>query len=187
MITLADLLKIMPHAGSNAAKYLQPLNDAMREFEIDTPNREAMFLAQVAHESGELRYMEEIASGADYDRRADLGNTRPEAISAARRHKSTPGRWWKGHGPIQITGYDNHRACSIALFGDEMVLVDNPMRITTAVDGFRSAAWFWKTHGCNELADKMAFAQITKKINPGMNGWSSRLAYLANAKGVVSA
>jgi putative chitinase len=49
----------------------------------------------------------------------------------------------------------------------------------------RTAAWFWQAHGCNELADKMAYALITKKINGGMNGWPSRLVYLANAKGTL--
>lgn len=81
MITLAELLKIMPHAGANAAKYLSHLNDAMREYEIDTPNREAMFLAQIAHESGELRYAAEIwgptVAQTKYEQRLDLGNVNP--------------------------------------------------------------------------------------------------------------
>lgn len=177
MITLAELLKIMPHAGANATKYLQPLNDAMREFEIDTPNREAMFLAQVAHESGELRYAAEIwgptVAQEKYDQRLDLGNVNPG-----------DGRKYKGRGLIQITGRANYQKASDAL---KVNFLLHPLYLEQPDYAARSAAWYWKAHGCNELADKMAFAQITRVINGGMNGWNSRLAYLANAQGVVSA
>lgn len=179
MISAAQLAAIMPRAGAKSALYAPHLANAMTEFHIDTPARQAAFLAQVAHESGELRYTEEIATGAAYDNRADLGNTRPEAIAIARRHGATPGRWWKGHGPIQITGYNNHLACGVALGLD---LVNNPTLITKPLDGCRSAAWFWWSHLLNPLADAGEFRAITLRINGGYNGLAERTRYWERAK-----
>jgi predicted chitinase len=89
--------------------YTPRINEAMAEFEITTPMRAAAFIAQLFHESGGLIYMEEIASGAAYDNRKDLGNTRPEAIAAAKARGTSPGRLFKGRGPIQLTGFDNYK------------------------------------------------------------------------------
>jgi putative chitinase len=176
MITVDELLKIMPHAGTNALKYVTPLNDAMREFAIDmTANREAMFLAQVAHESGELRYAAEIWGPTDaqakYENRLDLGNI-----------NQGDGKKFKGRGLIQITGRANYSRASDIF---KVNFLANPELMEQPKYAARTAAWFWQAHGCNELADKMAYALITKKINGGMNGWPSRLVYLANAKGAL--
>ena len=154
----------------------------MAEFGINTPLRQAAFLAQLAHESGQFEYMEEIASGVAYDTRADLGNTRPQAILIAKEHGSTPGRWWKGHGPIQITGFGNHMACGIALNLD---LMNRPELIATPEGGCRAAGWFWKTHGLNELADAEDFLRITKRINGGTKGLEDRLKFYGRAKAAL--
>ena len=188
MITESEFLLIMPHAIQRVMVFLDPLNEAMDEGEINTPERTAAFLAQLAHESGEFRYMQELADGSAYDHRADLGNTRPEAIQISESHGSSPGRWWKGHGPIQITGYDNHRDCSEALYGDPMVLLHDPMRLTRPTDGCRSAVWFWNTRNLNTWADKdteEGFKAITRRINGGLNGWNDRLRYWERARSVL--
>ena len=75
MITIEQLKAIMPRAGARALVFVLPLAEAMAHFEINTPRRQAAFLAQIAHESGCLRYTAEIASGAAYEFRKDLGNT----------------------------------------------------------------------------------------------------------------
>lgn len=175
MITLDQLRKIMPYAGPRAGVFFEPLTAAMAEFGIDTPLRQAAFLAQVAHESGSLRYVREIADGSAYEGRADLGNTEPG-----------DGQHFKGRGLIQITGRANYRAASLALFGDDMLLIKHPQLLEEDVPACRSAAWFWWSRGLNTLADTGQFRAITRKINGGFNGYADRLAYYERAKGVLA-
>jgi putative chitinase len=186
VITLDQLRAIMPHAGSRAEAFIVPLNQAMDEFGIDNTPRRAAFLAQVAHESGSLRYVREIASGAAYDDREDLGNTLPEAIRIAAEHDSTPGRWWRGHGLIQVTGYHNHRLCSIALYDDPDVLLHQPELLELPTQAARSAAWFWLSHHLNDHADSGDFLRLTRIINGGTNGLQDRIAHWDRAKKVLA-
>ena len=174
MITGAQLQSIMPFAKARIPAFVAPLNAAMQEFHINTPLRQAAFIAQIAHESGELRYVEEIAFGAAYEGRKDLGNTQPG-----------DGMRYKGRGLIQITGRDNYLACSRALFGDDR-LVNFPGLLELPEAACRSAAWFWWGHGLNSLADAGEFEKITRRINGGTNGAADRLAHYHRAKGVLS-
>jgi putative chitinase len=153
--------------------YLPHLNDAMHEGQITSPLRMAAFLAQLAHESVQLRYFEEIASGAAYEGRRSLGNT----------HRGD-GRRFKGRGPIQLTGRANYAAASKALKVD---LLHHPEQAATAKYGFRIAQWFWTTHGLNQLADQRQFIKITLRINGGTKGERSRETYYLRAKHVLGA
>lgn len=181
MITRDQLLAVMPHAKSRVDIWLDPLNDAMAEFGIDTQRRVAAFLAQVAHESGELRYTREIASGADYDTgrlAARLGNT-PEADGDGQRYK--------GRGLIQITGKFNYRRASLALFNDDTTLLEHPELLELPVLAARSAAWFWWSNGLNVVADcPNSFQTITRRINGGLNGYAERVAYFSAAQGALA-
>ena len=180
MITLDQLLAIMPFAARRAATFLDPLNAAMDEFGIDTPARQAAFLAQVGHESGSLHYTRELASGEAYDtgRLAErLGNT-PE--------DDGDGERYKGRGLIQITGTDNYRKCSTALYGDPDHLLGNPEVLELPDAACRSAAWFWLAHHCNEPADQGDFERITRIINGGTNGSADRLAFYERAQKVLA-
>ena len=172
-VSLHDLQKIMPLlSDAKAKKYLPYLNAAMKEAHIDTPKRQAAFLAQLAHESGQFRWMEEIASGAAYEGRKDLGNTHPG-----------DGKRFKGRGPIQLTGRSNYIAAGKALGLD---LVHHPERAKDPDVGFRTAAWFWSTHGLNKLADHGNFREITHRINGGYNGMRAREAYYHKALQVLN-
>ena len=185
MISAQQLHKIMPSATpARIANFIGPLNDTMNEFAITTPARQAAFLAQLAHESGSLRYVQEIASGAAYDNRADLGNMTPEAIALAELAGTTPGRHYKGRGLIQITGFDNYLACSRALLRDD-ALVKNPAMLERADLACRSAGWYWDSRRLNAFADAGAFETITRKINGGLNGQADRLAHYQRALSVL--
>jgi putative chitinase len=162
MITLDQLKKIMPKAGQRAVVYYQPLVEAMEEFGIDTPARQAAFLAQICHESGSLRYVRELATGAGYEGRHDLGNTQPG-----------DGVRYKGRGLIQITGRANYGQCGHML---GLPLEDQPELLEQLVPACRSAAWFWQSRGLNEVADARNFKLITRRINGGLNGFADRLA-----------
>lgn len=181
MITESQLIEIMPHARKRAALWLEPLNVAMTEFGIDTSRRVAAFLAQIAHESAELRYVRELASGEAYDtgRPAErLGNT----LDA-----DGDGQRFKGRGLIQITGRYNYRQCSMALFGDSQILLDEPELLEEPNNAARSAAWYWWVRGLNVTADcPNSFQTITRVINGGLNGYAERVAYFEQAKRVLS-
>lgn len=183
MISAQQLHKIMPSATqARIANFIGPLNDTMNEFAITTPARQAAFLAQLAHESGSLRYVQEIASGAAYDNRADLGNMTPEAIALAKAAGTTTGRYYKGRGLIQITGYNNYRACSRDLLHDADELCKHPEMLEMLPLSVRSAAWYWDSRDLNALADAGKFDLITKAINGGYNGMADRQAYHARAQ-----
>lgn len=172
-LTPDQLQQIMPHLSADlAGLYLPYLNAAMREAEITTSERVAAFVAQLAHESAELRYFEEQASGAEYEGRLDLGNTH-----------DGDGVRYKGRGPIQLTGRANYRAAGKAL---GLELEAHPEQAMDLEVAFRIAAWYWTTHNLNALADAGDFDKITKAINGGYNGKASRDAYYARAQEVLS-
>lgn len=173
MVTDDELRQIMPNcAAAKRAAYLPFIQQAMQEFQITSYLREAAFLAQLAHESGELRYMEELASGAAYEGRKDLGNTQPG-----------DGKRYKGRGPIQLTGRANYKKYGDLLGLD---LVNDPTIAATPEVGFRIAGQFWSLNGLNQLADQQDFKQITKRINGGYNGLEDRTMYYDRAKRVLN-
>ena len=173
MISTAQLQVIFPHAGARIGDFAQPLNDAMQAFGIATARQAAAFLAECAHESGELRYLRELADGSAYEGRLDLGNTEPG-----------DGPRYKGGGLIQITGRYNYEKCGIAIGVD---LVDSPELIATPRNACFASAWWWSAHGLNQLADVNAFWSISRRINGGDNGMDSRCAYWAVALKAVGA
>lgn len=165
------LKKAIPAATwANIDKFLSPLNQAMEDHNINTPMRIAHFLAQIAWESGSLKYVEEIASGAAYEGRKDLGNTEPG-----------DGVRFKGRGLIQITGRANYKK-----YGDSLGLdFTHDWKWRLMAEPFYaadSAAWFWETHGLNELADNDEFTKITKIINGSTITVKKRLPCLRSAK-----
>ena len=156
------------------SQYTDLLNKAMDEFDISTPERQAAFIAQVLHESGEFFYLVELASGTAYEGREDLGNTQPG-----------DGVKYKGRGLIQITCRSNYKAVGDALGVD---FVNNPTLLQQPDYATRSAAWFWQHHGLNLIADEDSddsFLRITKIINGGTNGLADRMKFWYAAKQVM--
>lgn len=176
MITREQFAEMMPN-GEKAGRleaHWPYVNEALEWGGIDTPAVEAAFFAQLAHESGEYRYMEELADGSAYEGRADLGNTYPG-----------DGRKFKGHGPIQITGRANHQRCGDALGLD---LIAEPKLLTMPEHGTRSAVWFWNTRSLSNLAaanTMEGFREITRRINGGYTHLAERVEYWNACKRVL--
>jgi putative chitinase len=162
-----DQLKIIAPLASKADKYLPMLNDTMTRYEINTPLRQAHFLAQVLHESGALLYTRELATGSAYEGRKDLGNI-----------QVGDGAKFKGRGFIQLTGRANYIAYGKYIGKD---LTIDPELVATVYPA-DVAGWFWKTRNLSALADKDDFVGITKRVNGGTNGIDDRKAYLDRAK-----
>jgi putative chitinase len=168
-MTIKKLQKCLPHAKpENIEKYGAKLIEAMERYEINTDRRQAAFLAQIAHESGSLRYVEEIASGEAYEGRKDLGNTEPG-----------DGVRFKGRGFIQITGRANYKDVS-----DELTynFIAKPEDLAFPGPACYSACWFWWSRHLNRLADIDAFEKITRRINGGINGYEDRCKHWETAK-----
>lgn len=182
-MTIAQLKACLPYASkANLAKFGAHLLQTMDKYQINTPARQAAFLAQLAHESGSLRYTLEVGSGAAYDTRTDLGNTK---------EVDGDGEKNKGVGLIQLTG-----ATNIGLYADYVknpAIKENPRII--ANEPFYtcdSAGWFWTVFKkLNALADKdtvEAYLEISVKINGRNkltklpNHWNERQLRWAEAK-----
>jgi putative chitinase len=157
-------------------RFLEPLNNTMNEFEINTPQRIRMFLAQIGHESGQLRYVKELASGTAYEGRKDLGNTSPG-----------DGVRYKGRGLIQITGKYNYGLLALAL---GLPLLEKPELLEEDENACRSAGWFYYKKNLNSLADLGLFREMSYRINGGRepkdpNGWADRLKLYHRACQVI--
>lgn len=133
----------------NRDKYLPFLNKYWDVFKVNTKDRQAAFLAQVGHESGQLRYSEEIASGKAYEGRKDLGNTNPG-----------DGVKYKGRGLIQVTGRANYKIFNEWLHKNNYLtinqsIIDNPEIVSLNPEiAVLSAFWYWDLHKLNQLADR---------------------------------
>jgi putative chitinase len=174
-ITQQQLLQILPNAGGKAGVFAPVLNTAMQRYQIVGAKRVAAFIAQIGHESGQLRYVREIwgptPAQARYEGRTDLGNT-----------VAGDGFKYRGRGLIQVTGRANYAACGEALGVD---LVNQPELLEQPQYACLSAAWFWATKGLNTLADASDFEKITRRINGGLNGEPDRLKVWAKASEVL--
>lgn len=152
-----------------------PLTSAFDEYEINTPARQAAFLAQIAHETGRFKWIREIwgptPAQVRYEGRADLGNTQPG-----------DGKRFMGRGLIQVTGRANYTRAAAALGID---CVNHPELLEQPTNAARSAGDFWRTRGLNESADAGQFERITRRINGGLNGYTERCVLWDQAKRVL--
>jgi len=178
---------------ADADKYLPFINMTMVKREINTPVRQAMFLSQLAHESGNFKFVvENLNYSADALRRVfgkyfpteELANQyarQPERIANrvyADRMGNGPeasGDGWKyrGRGLIQLTGKNNYASFSMQADNNALVEPDLVAQPELAVD---SAGWFWTTNRLNQLADTGDVKAVTRRINGGFNGLADREA-----------
>lgn len=167
MISPDELHQLAPYAHSKVELFVDPLNAAMNAYEIDNPLREAAFLAQILHESGEFRYVQELASGEAYEGRTDLGNT-----------QEGDGAKYKGRGLLQITGRNWYQRVK-----DELGLdcIEHPELFEEVDNACRVSAWWWFINNLNSIADQGDIRKITLKVNGGFNGLAERTAYYQRA------
>lgn len=167
----ATLARAMGCSRTLADRYVGGFNQALVQAQCTTVNRSAMFCAQTGHESGGFKWLEEIASGAAYEGRRDLGNTQPGF-----------GRRYKGRGIIQCTGAVNYRALSKWAHAQRLVssptyFYDNPHLVAQPPWAFISASWYWtvaRGTRINNAADARALETCTRLINGGLNGLADR-------------
>ena len=144
---------------------------AMNAAGITNVRRAAMFAAQIGHESAGLLYMEEIASGAAYEGRRDLGNVHPG-----------DGVRYKGSGPIQLTGRANFRSFTQWANREGHTDIDFEARPELVRQdprwGFLAASWYWTVARpqINAQSDAGNVSQVTYAINGGYNGLTDRQA-----------
>lgn len=182
MLTDSDLQQIMPRLPQAKRQlYLPFMNKVMEIYEIDTPLRASAFLAQIAHESGELKFMEEIWGPTAQQKKYEPPSSVARALGNTQKGD---GFRYRGRGPIQVTGRANYKKYGDLLGVD---LIGNPDLAATPQYAFSTAGVFWKLNGLNELADVQDFVTITKRINGGLNGLAERQRYYEIAKNVLAA
>jgi putative chitinase len=181
-------------------KWLGPLEETFAKYDISTPARQACFIGQCAHESGNFKTLQEnlnySAEGlmktwpsrfatkeiADQYARQPakiagkvyngrLGNTSEEEASM-----------YLGRGLIQLTGRENYANCGTALGID---LIGNPNLLIEPKYAALSAGWFWNKKGLNGLADTSDFETMTKRINGGLIGLEDRKAKIAKTLSIL--
>ena len=180
-------------------KWLDPLNETFDKYQINTPQRQACFLGQTLHESGNFKFTREnlnysakalmatwpsrfpdLETATQYERQPEkiaskvyvgrMGNESPE--DAAK---------FIGRGLIQCTGKENYTHCGEALGVD---LVAQPQLLEEPRYAVLSAGWYWNKKGLNALADEgttNSFEVMTKRINGGLLGLDDRKAKMNEA------
>lgn len=202
LLTTKQFKQLFP-ANREPEGWTAALNAVLPKYGITTGERLAAFLSQCGHESqGFTVLRENLNYSADALRRrfgshfpGDLAEQyarQPERIAnrvyAGRMgngpEESGDGWRFRGYGPLQITGRDNRSAFARAIGKS---LEEAEAYILTKEGGVESACWFWTTRSLNFLADARRFADITKRINGGLNGLEDRKARYAQALTLMTA
>jgi putative chitinase len=195
--TKEKLAQIIP-GNPNLDHWFEALCEILPDYEINTPQRVAAFLAQCAHESGGFRAIKENLNykaaslnkvWPKYFPTMEIANAyaqQPEKIANrayANRMGNGPeesGDGWKfcGRGLIQLTGKDNYSRYAAST---EQSLDEASEHLTTFEGCVQSAAWFWEANNLNQYADSGDILTMTKRINGGTLGLEDRQNHYAHA------
>jgi len=180
VVTLAQLRALFPLAP-RLEQFVDPLNETLNRYQITSPLRMAHFLGQAGHETGGLRWLEEIwgptSAQRGYEGRRDLGNVQPG-----------DGYRFRGRGLFHLTGRANYERFARAV--GQPQIVDNPDLVVTPYWAVHSAGWFWHVgnrtgRSLNVLADRDDLRGITLVINGGLNGLEDRRLWTERAKSIL--
>ena len=201
---ISDFQQAAGVSADLASRWFPHIDAAMKEFGIMSAPDQAMFIAQVGHESGGFKQVVESlnytpqALRSTFGKRVtsqqanELGRTsahpaNQQAIAnlvyGGRMGNKYAGDGWeyRGRGLIQITGLDNYRACGAGLKID---LVAKPELLESDQHAARSAAWFFASNGCLKYSGDIE--KVTRIINGGTNGLDDRKARYSKALAVLS-
>lgn len=212
-MNLNDFQRAAGITQSRAQQWLEPLNAAMAEFFINTPLRQAGFIAQLGHESLRFTRVVESLYYRDAARLAmifrsdyDLNKNRkiePSELALAQQFVGRPEATANfvyanqgGNGP-ESSGdgwrYRGRGLIQITLKnnyracgqGLGLDLLKNPDLLLDPVNAARSTAWYWYQHGCNAPADAANVVEVTRKINPALVGLDDRAMLFEKARRVL--
>ena len=197
-------LEEMIHRNPYVDQWYDALYAILPEYQINTPERVAAFVAQCAHESGGFRALKEnlnyravtlrkvFPKYFTSDEMAAQYANKQEAIANrvyANRmgngsEASGDGFRYCGRGLIQLTGKENYSWFAASL---EMSVEEVPEYLATFEGAVQSACWFWESTGLNKEADAGDIKTMTKKINGGFIGLEDRIKHYNHALHVLGA
>lgn len=200
MITLEQLQQLLPN-NKHVEHWHEVLEQLLPDYEINTPQRIAAFIAQCSHESGGFTTLKEnlnyravtlrkVFPKYFTDTSAEAFAGKQEAIANkvyANRMGNGPeesgdGYRYCGRGLIQLTGKDNYQNFADSV---EMAVEDVPDYLGTFEGAVQSACWFWENNNLNQWADKGDIVTLTKKINGGTIGLEDRIKHYQHALEVL--
>jgi putative chitinase len=189
---------------SKAGEWIDAINVTFEKFDISTPERQACFLGQCAHESAGFTALSEnlnysasslcrvwpkrfptVTDGQNYERNPQKIANKVYANRMGNGDEASGEGWaYRGRGLIQLTGKSNYEACGEAIGVD---LVSNPDLVSTPEYAALTAGWFWDKNHLNKFADANDMEGLTKKINGGTHGIEDRVARTQLALDILSA
>ena len=201
MFTESQLKEILP-GNQNSAEWHTALCAILPDYEINTNERIAAFLAQCAHESNNFKVIKENLNyksaslrkvfpkyfktdemAEEYAHNQEMIANRVYANRMGNGdEESGDGFKYCGRGLIQLTGHDNYQAFADSMEGD---IEDLPEYLATFEGAVQSAAWFWETNNLNVLADAQDILALTKRINGGTIGLEDRIKHYNHALEVL--
>jgi putative chitinase len=199
-----DQLKQMVPGIPYAEHWHEALEQLLPDYEINTPQRIAAFVAQCAHESGGFRFVKENLNYKAASLRKIFGKYFPDdAIAATYANRpemianrvyggrmgngpeaSGEGYKYCGRGLLQLTGKENYSwfAASLEISPEEAAEY-----LETFEGAAQSACWFWETNNLNAEADAGDIKKMTKKINGGYIGLEDRIKHYEHALHIMGA
>jgi putative chitinase len=198
---LAELIKGNPYVDN----WYHAMELCLPDYDINTPQRVAAFVAQCAHESAGFKFLKENLNYRaaslrkvfpKYFPNDDIANqyaNRPNKAEAianrvyANRMGNGPeesgdGFRYCGRGLIQLTGKHNYEAFAMSI---ETPVEDIPEYLQTFEGAVQSACWFWETNGLNRWADAGDIKELTRRINGGYIGLDDRIKHYNHALHVM--
>ena len=211
MLTESQLKQMIP-GNKHVSYWHNALEQLLPDYDINTPQRIAAFIAQCAHESGNFTTLKENLNyrpatlcklfpkyfptdelAEEYCRKSNKQEAIANRIYANRMGNSSefdtadPPSKWIGRGLIQLTGRQNYQnfADSIEVDGRPLNINEVPEYLATFEGAAQSACWFWETNKLNTWADAGNIKELTRRINGGFIGLEDRIKHYNHALSVM--